>query len=448
MNSEWREVLLGDLIELQTGFPFKSKHYVEDAGVRLLRGDNVVQGTIRWANAKLWPADDLDSHEQYLLHEGDVVLAMDRPWIAVGLKYARIKSSDTPALLVQRVARIRGRSGTDTRYIGYIIGSYDFTGYVLSIQTGTAVPHISGTQIKNYRLKVPGFDTQRAIAKILGDLDDKIDLLREMNATLEEMARAVFRAWFVDFLPVRAKAAGATSFRGMPQALFDQLPTTFTDSELGEIPSGWTVGELSELIDVNPTRTLKKGTTSTYLGMSDVPTSGPTAESWALREFTSGMRFQSGDTLLARITPCLENGKTALVDFLADREIGWGSTEFIVLGPKNATTKEFIYCLARNEKFREFAIKNMTGTSGRQRVSQESISSYGMTKPPTDFQSSFGSMAAPLFDRISANRDEMALLAALRDTLLPKFISGELPAPDLEALGLTPTEPVEASDGG
>lgn len=299
-------------------------------------------------------------------------------------------------------------------------------------------------------LPFPDIDFYEQVARgiVSSAFDKKIDLLREMNRTLEEIARAVFRAWFVDFEPVRAKAAGATSFRGMPQALFDQLPDSFTPSDLGDIPTGWTEGELSELIDVNPTRSLKKGTTSTYLGMSDVPTSGPTAESWALRDFTSGMRFQNGDTLLARITPCLENGKTALVDFLADREVGWGSTEFMVLGPKNATTKEFIYCLARNEKFREYAIKNMTGTSGRQRVSHESISSYGLAKPPADFLNSFGRMAAPLFYRISANRDEMAVLADLRDTLLPKLISGELPAPDLEALGLTPTEPVEASDGG
>src|SRR3546814_1928235 len=93
--------------------------------------------------------------------------------------------------------------------------------------------------------------------------------------------------------------------------------------------------------------------------MSDVPTTGPTAESWAIREFSSGMRFRNGDTLLARITPCLENGKTAMVDFLKGDEVGWGSTEFIVLGPKGSTPSEFNYCLARNARFREYAIRNM-----------------------------------------------------------------------------------------
>jgi len=170
--------------------------------------------------------------------------------------------------------------------------------------------------------------------------------------------------------------------------------------------------------------------------MSNVPTEGPSAETWAKREFTSGIRFKNGDTLLARITPCLENGKTALVDFLKEGEIGWGSTEFIVLAPKAATPSEFIYCLARDTRFREFAIKNMTGTSGRQRVDQSSISGFHMVHPGTAFLEEFGRIARPLFERIVANRDEIAVLGVLRDALLPKLISGELEAPSLEALGL------------
>lgn len=154
------------------------------------------------------------------------------------------------------------------------------------------------------------------------------------------------------------------------------------------------------------------------------------------------MRFQNGDTLLARITPCLENGKTALVDFLTAGEIGWGSTEFIILAPKETTPPEFIYCLTRSEDFREFAIKNMTGTSGRQRVSHEAISAYPMVDPGGDALQHFGMLTRPMFRRITANRDEMLTLTALRDTLLPKLITGELQPPDLAALGL-----MGASDG-
>ena len=287
-------------------------------------------------------------------------------------------------------------------------------------------------------LPFPDIDQDEQIRRgaLSSVFDRKNALLQEMNRTLEDIARSVFRAWFVDFEPVRAKAAGGKSFRCMPQDLFETLPDSFEPSEIGEIPTGWTPCVLSDLIEVNPTRPLKKGVEATYLGMTDIPTSGPSPDNWAQRKFTSGMRFKNGDTLLARITPCLENGKTALVDFLDKDEIGWGSTEFIVLTPKGPTSREFIYCLARNERFREFAIKNMTGTSGRQRVSHGSISSFKMVDPGARALEVFKQISEPMFDRITANRDEIATLAALRDTLLPKLISGELEAPSPEALGL------------
>ncbi|MDF2369928.1 MAG: restriction endonuclease subunit S [Rhizobiaceae bacterium] len=321
-------------------------------------------------------------------------------------------------------------------YAGYYFRSPDFRESMSAISTLSTRASLNEAMLAQLEITLPDTDVQKSIGIILKCLDDKIELLREMNRTLEEIARAVFRAWFVDFDPVRAKAAGATSFRGMPQDLFDTLPNSYELSEIGEIPTGWVPCVLSDLIAVNPTRPLKKGVESAYLGMTDVPTSGPTPDSWAQREFSSGMRFKNGDTLLARITPCLENGKTALVDFLDNGEIGWGSTEFIVLAPKGSTSREFIYCLARNERFREFAIKNMTGTSGRQRVSHESISGYKMVDPGAAALEVFEQLSEPMFDRITANRDEISTLAALRDTLLPKLISGELEAPSLEALGL------------
>jgi type I restriction enzyme S subunit len=148
MAHEWTPVQLGEVADLLTGFPFKSERYVEDeTAPRLLRGDNVAQGVLRWDGAKHWSADAVDGLSQYQLREGDVVLAMDRPWIEAGLKYATLRVADLPALLVQRVARLRGSSRLDTGFLRYVIGSQAFTDHVLGIQTGTAVPHISGGQI-------------------------------------------------------------------------------------------------------------------------------------------------------------------------------------------------------------------------------------------------------------------------------------------------------------
>ncbi|MFO7857794.1 MAG: restriction endonuclease subunit S, partial [Ectothiorhodospiraceae bacterium] len=234
---------------------------------------------------------------------------------------------------------------------------------------------------------------------------------------------------FVDFEPVKAKAAGATSFRGMPQPVFDQLPDRFTDTELGPVPEGWEVMCLEDLAEINPRRTLKKGELAPYLSMSNMPTRGHSPETWEMREFGSGMRFVNGDTLMARITPCLENGKTAFVDVLPEDVVGWGSTEYIVLRPKRPFPNVYAYCLARLTEFRDFAIKNMTGTSGRQRVPASSLAKFKVVKPSESLAETFGETVVPLFEIMAANYKQMRTLASIRDTLLPKLISGELRVP-------------------
>jgi type I restriction enzyme S subunit len=144
------------------------------------------------------------------------------------------------------------------------------------------------------------------------------------------------------------------------------------------------------------------------------------------------MRFVKGDTLIARITPCLENGKTAFVDFLEAGQVGWGSTEYIVLRPKPPLPEEFAYCLARSDGFREFAIQSMTGTSGRQRVQAEALSHYLVTEPPKEIAEHFGVVVRPLFARAAAASRESRVVASVRDALLPKLICGELRVRDAE----------------
>jgi type I restriction enzyme S subunit len=208
---------------------------------------------------------------------------------------------------------------------------------------------------------------------------------------------------------------------------FDHLfPARLVDSELGEIPEGWELKPLPEIIEVNPTRTLRKGDVAPYLDMANMPTRGHTPDSVIERPFGSGMRFVNGDTLVARITPCLENGKTAYVDFLKAGQVGWGSTEYIVLRPKEPLPAEFAYCLARSESFRDFAIQSMTGSSGRQRVPAASLDHILLPASPEPIARTFGRAVAPLFARASKTATESRTLAALRDTLLPKLISGEL----------------------
>ena len=284
--------------------------------------------------------------------------------------------------------------------------------------------------IPELRLRIPPLTEQCTIACILGTLDDKIELNRRMNETQEGIARALFKDWFVDFGPVRAKAEGRdTSLPRPPANLF---PARFLHSELGEIPEGWELSSLPEVLKVNPTRSLRKGEVAPYLGMANMPTRGHTPGCIVDRPFGSGMRFMNGDTLVARITPCLENGKVAFVDFLKDGQIGWGSTEYIVLRPKQPLPAEFAYCLARSVEFREFAAQSMTGSSGRQRVPAQSLDHFRLAVCPKSISDAFGRAVRPIFARASEAAAETRTVAALRDNLLPKLISGELRLKDGE----------------
>ena len=204
------------------------------------------------------------------------------------------------------------------------------------------------------------------------------------------------------------------------------VPNRLVDSEMGEIPAGWQVATLAEHIEVNPRRSLRKGQTASYLPMANMPARDHMPDVVAVRAFGSGMRFANGDTLVARITPCLENGKTAYVDFLTDGEVGWGSTEYIILRPRPPLPNQFAYFLARSARFREFAIRNMSGTSGRQRVPPTALRWLLMVVPPMRFSARFGDVAEPLIERASKAGHESRTLAAVRDMLLPKLVSGKL----------------------
>jgi type I restriction enzyme S subunit len=229
----------------------------------------------------------------------------------------------------------------------------------------------------------------------------------------------------------------------MDPATADLFPDSFEDSELGPIPTGWKVKPLPSAIEINPRRPLSKGIVAPYLDMKNLPTQGPSALEVVSRQFSSGAKFQNGDTLLARITPCLENGKTGFVDFLSMNQIGWGSTEFIVLSPIPPLPPLFGYLLARSEKLRTHAIQSMTGTSGRQRVPEECFNQLFLAIPSPDINNKFGDLISPLFAKIKANTEQSRTLTTLRDTLLPKLLSGEISVADLNLACNNKSLPIE-----
>ena len=198
--------------------------------------------------------------------------------------------------------------------------------------------------------------------------------------------------------------------------MFDQMLTNANDSDC----------QVSEIAYLNPKRTIKKDQMARCIDMSQLSTSAAFPSGWEIKTFTGGMRFANGDTLLARITPCLENGKTAYINFLDTEEIAFGSTEYIVLAPKDGIPPEYLYCLARYPAFVDYAVKNMNGSSGRQRVSADTIGQFVMPRPSNNALGNFGNVVSSLFAQMKNNFFENIRLTAMRDALLPRLMSGEI----------------------
>ena len=348
-----------------------------------------------------------------------------------GSTTGRMNWADQVYAIGRGVAAIRHKDDMELQPFVRALIEYELPD-LLAQATGSTFPNVSASQLAAIPYPHLGKLEQRAIAHILGTLDDKIELNRRMNETLEAMARALFKSWFVDFEPVRAKMAGhwhpGESLPGLPAEHYDLFPDRLVDSELGEIPEGWEVKALGELVELNPRELMKRGSVVPYLDMAALATSGPSPDEAVLREFKSGTRFRNGDTLLARITPCLENGKTAFVQSLPGGTVGWGSTEFIVMRAIPPVPPEYTYLLARHAAFREHAIQSMTGTSGRQRVQVNALAPYVLPFPPVDVWTNFRSLIGPLFGSIETTRKESRSLVAQRDTLLPLLVSGEVSA--------------------
>jgi type I restriction enzyme, S subunit len=380
----------------------------------------VAQGVLRWDGAKRWPAAAVNGLEKYRLREEDVVLAMDRPWIEAGLKFASVRDSDLPSLLVQRVARLRGSRHLDTRFLKFLVGSREFTQFVLAVQTGTAVPHISGEQIQSFRFYLPPLAEQRAIAHILGTLDDKIENNRQMNRTLEEIAAALFTSWFVDFDAVRAKAAGRQP-EGMDAETAALFPDRLVESEIGEIPEGWDLRSLDSIARyVNG------------LALQKYPPTGD--ESIPVIKIA---QLRKGNTDGAdRASPQLDP------DFIVEHGdilFSWSGTLEVEVwtGGRGALNqhlfkvtsedfpKWFYFLWTRHHlpRFRELARDKAT-TMGH--IQRRHLAEAETVAPPLETLMALDAIMSPMIDAIISNSTQSRTLMSVRDGLLPKLLSGEL----------------------
>ncbi len=305
--------------------------------------------------------------------------------------------------------------GLDSRFLYYWLVSPQGKAELQKCTIGSSQAAFTIVLLKGMEIESPPLPVQRRIAGVLSAYDELIENNQRRIQILETMARALYREWFVEF-----------RFPG-----HERFPRVA--SPLGDIPQGWEVKRLPECVDVNPRVVVPRNGKKPFVPMGCLANDSMLITDIELRDGNSGAKFQNGDTLFARITPCLENGKTGFVQFLLDaKAVARGSTEFIVLRSRTLTP-EFVYLLARSDEFRNLAIKSMTGASGRQRVQERCFDDFKITHPPHALLNRFSGIVEPSFRLIQELYLQTHNLRRTRNLLLPRLLSGQVALTDTAA---------------
>lgn len=326
--------------------------------------------------------------------DGDVLVARITPSLENGkTSIYRASQSDkqAPAGGSTEFIVVRGITGKSlSEFAYYLLRIADLRSHLIANMNGSSGrQRVHSTALHNYVVDLPPLDEQRRIAGVLGTLDDKI----ESNLRTISLSESLILAHF--------------------SQLFNS----------GHVSAGTA---LSDLMEVNPRYSLKRESLAIKVSMQDIPSDSPIINTHSVMPVGAGSRFSNGDVLFARISPCLENGKTAVVDFLSGSEVGFGSTEFIILSPRGEISTTWIYALAREPNFREACRQAMSGSSGRQRLSADFFSRYTIATPKEFDLVAFNKATMPLLTLMGARRDENQRLAHLRDALLPELMSGRM----------------------
>jgi type I restriction enzyme S subunit len=386
------------------------------------------------------PLSDTEA-ENYLLQPGDLLFARQSLVLEGAGKCSVFLGASEPVTYEGHL--IRARIDTeigDPLFYYYFFRSPLGRASIASIVEQVAAAGIRGSDLA--RLSVPCPELleqqaiacicpelleQQAIACILGTLDDKIEMNRRMNEMLEGMARAIFKSWFVDFDPVRAKAAGQQP-PGLAPHIADLFPDTFEASELGGIPKGWDIGTLgmiaNEVRDIVQPAEIEPGTP--YVALQHMPRRCIALNSWDMADdiASAKLRFKAGDILFGKLRPYFHKVGPAPLD-------GVCSTDIVVCRPQDDLWYSLALGHMSGDAFVAYTDSGSTGTK-MPRTNWRYMSEFKIALPPSRVAAQFSEIVRPMINRIRHSIFEQQSLAALRDTLLPKLISGELCVPDAE----------------
>jgi type I restriction enzyme, S subunit len=415
MSNAWRRVKLGEVAEAQAGFAFKSDRFTNlPVDVPLVKGENVSQGRILWDISKRWPVEEWQQFAKYHLHAGDVVVAMDRPWVPAGLKWAPIRNGDPPALLVQRVARLRSANGgLEQSYLRVLIGSPAFDDYLRPITTGVNVPHISTRQILEFEFDIPPVAAQRRIAAVLSAYDDLVENALARIQVLEEIARVIYREWFVELrFPGHKRVARV-------------------DSPLGPIPEGWVVKPLARVAEVNRAQ-ISPREPPLELHYIDISSVSPGRIDW-----TTTYAFADAPGRARRIVThgdiiwsCVRPNRRSYALVMHPKPDTIASTGFAVI-TASAVPYTFLYQALTSEDFVTYLTNHATGAA-YPAVSATTFEQAQLVVPPGPLLGGFGELTIPMAEQIHVLQLQVANLRTTRDLLLPRLMSGQLTLPQAE----------------
>lgn len=414
MAGEWQNALLGEVCEINpdkrdSSWPYALIEYIDITSVG--------SGMLNEA-AGLIPVKEAPSRAQRLVRAGDTIVSTVRPNRRSFL-YLR---EPTPNTVVSTgFVVLRAKKGLEPRFLYYLITDEAFTTFLVAHADGSAYPAVNASVFGDAQVSIPPLPEQRAIVHILGTLDDKIELNQRMNETLEAMAMALFKSWFVDFDPVRAKVEGRDP--GLPKPLADLFPDSFEDSALGEIPKGWRVSPVGEyMVNFDSKR---------------VPVSGGERAKRQGRypyHGAAGVMDHVDDYLFDGIYLLVgEDGSVVQSNGMAVTQYVWGklwvNNHAHVLQGRGAVSTEQLYLYFHFET----VVPYVTGAV-QPKLSQGRMNTMPFVFAGAGVCLAFSEMVQPLFTKLRANMDMSKTLADLRDTLLPKLITGELRVKDAERI--------------
>ena len=422
MRDEWPKKSLGELIEIKHGFAFKGEFFQEGVckDVLLTPGNFAVGGGFKSEKFKFYGGP---VPNEYVLRQDDLIVTMtDLSKNADTLGYpAIVPLSDKGFRFLhnQRLGKVivKNNDFLDCGYLYYLMCSRTYRHEVLASATGTTVKHTAPERIKRFRFDLPPLGEQRQIAHILGTLDDKIELNRQMNETLEAMARAIFKSWFVDFDPVRAKVEGREAV-GMDAETAALFPSKFQGSPLGEIPAGWEVATIGEDFDLTMGQSPPGSTYNEngkgmpfYQGRKDFGFRYPTRRIYctaptrlaAEGDTLVSVRAPVGDINMANEKCCIGRGVAAIRHQTESRSYTYYAMQFL------------------QEDFHQYEAEGTVFGS----INKENFETLSQFRPPDDIIEAFECMVYPMDQSIENNENQSHTLCEIRDALLPKLLSGK-----------------------